>query len=168
MTPVATQEKTIVVGLGELHVTRDADATLVCLGLGSCIALCAYDPVSRVAGMAHLVLPDSREGRDARRSAKFVDIGVPLLLEEMERLGAMRSRLILKIVGGAHMISSPSPNGVLNIGDRNAEAVRALLSSLGLPLQAADTGGNRGRTARLSVATGQLTVSTAGVSSYEL
>lgn len=162
MTATEAAAATVVVGLGEWAVSKDPDATLVCLGLGSCVALCAFDPVAKVAGMAHFVLPHSAEGRNAAAGAKFVDTGIPLLIRELERRGAVRSRLVLKIVGGARMITGPGANGALNIGDRNVASARTTLSSLGLRIAAEDTGGVRGRTVRLHVGTGALTVSAAG------
>ncbi len=157
-----TATRTVVVGLGEWTVSDDRNATLVCLGLGSCVALCAYDPVARVGGMAHFVLPRSADGRNTGPGAKFVDTGIPLLLLEMERRGAVRSRLVLKIVGGARMITTPGLNAALNIGDRNVESARETLKALGLRIAAEDTGGAHGRTVRLDVRTGELTVSAAG------
>lgn len=162
MTTASATAKTVVVGLGEWSVSNDRDTTLVCQGLGSCVALCAYDPVARVGGMAHCVLPHSAEGRNTGASAKFVDAGIPILLAEMERLGASRSRMILKLVGGARMITVPGVTAALNIGDRNIESAHATLAALGLRLAAEDTGGSRGRTVRLHVGTGQLVVSAAG------
>jgi chemotaxis protein CheD len=162
MTATGLAETTVVVGLGEWTVSTDPRTTLVCLGLGSCVALCAYDPVAKVAGLAHFVLPTSAEGRSAGPGAKFVDTGIPLLIGEMERLGAARSRLVLKIVGGARMITAPGVNGALNIGDRNVASARSTLAGLGLRIAAEDTGGVRGRTVRLNVGTGTLTVSAAG------
>ncbi len=150
-----------IIGLGELEVSGSADAVLVCLGLGSCVALCAYDPVGRVGGMAHMVLPASSEGRAQGPDARFVDLGVPLLIDRMRRAGALRSRLVLKIAGGAHILAAAT-NGTLNIGRRNAEATREILTALGLQLHAEDTGGGHGRTVRLHVGTGEITVSTAG------
>ena len=166
--PHARAEKTIVIGLGELHATKEADTVLVCLGIGSCIALCAYDTIAKVAGMAHLVLPSSLEGRNSASTAKFVDRGIPLLLGQMEGLGAMRTRIVAKMAGGANMLTAAGISNSLNIGERNIQAARTVLADLGLPLRADDTGGNRGRTVRLCVHSGRITVSTAGGSAYEL
>jgi chemotaxis protein CheD len=164
----ATQDLTTVIGLGELQSTRERQAIFVCLGLGSCIAFCAHDPVTKTAGMAHLVLPDSTEGRDSGSPAKFVDLGIPRLLHNMVELGALKSRLVLKIVGGAHMMATAPLNGHANIGDRNSKAAKTALAKLGLTISGEDIGGNRGRTVRLNVESGLLTVSTSGGPSHEL
>jgi chemotaxis protein CheD len=169
MTQAVPQERVIDVGLGELHVTDDVDAVLVARGLGSCVAVCAYDPKRMVGAMAHVVLPHSGQGRRTGGSAKFADEGIPLLLQRMEQLGAARSRIILKIVGGSQVIAFPGPNStVANIGEQNTQAARAILTSLGLRLRGDDTGGNRGRTVRLCVGSGRLVVWTIGGSSYEV
>ena len=73
----AADQESIVLGLGEWRVTADPAATLVCLGLGSCVALCARDPLNKIGGMVHMVLPDSGEGRVQGNGAKFVDLAVP-------------------------------------------------------------------------------------------
>ena len=164
----AVRGKLTVLGLGELHASDDPDDVLACIGLGSCVALCAYDPYARIGGMVHLVLPNSVEGRTNGSDAKFVNLGIPLLLQRMETLGAIRRRTAVKLVGGAHMIVVPGFEKMPNIGDRNVEAARIMIASLGLKLCGGDIGGNRGRTVRLFVASGQLTVSTAGGPSVEI
>ena len=156
-----------VLGLGDMEVTRDPSVTLVCLGLGSCVAVCVYDPMAKVGGMAHIVLPQSN-GREDTSSAKYVDTGVPRLLAEMTKRGASLSRLIVKIVGGAQMSSAPGLNSIFNIGEKNLEATKSILAAHGISVAAADTGGSRGRTARLSVATGNLAVTRAGGIAKEL
>ena len=155
------ESKTIVLGLGQLQATQDPAAVLVCLGLGSCVAVCAHDPVSKTAGMAHLVLPSFDDGRRPGTEGRFVDTGIPMLIEQMTKLGATPGRIVAKIVGGAQMIPAPG-NSNLAIGDRNVDAARAVLRRLGLIVRSADTGGNRGRTVKLYTDSGRLTVSTVG------
>jgi chemotaxis protein CheD len=169
MTKQQTQQRAdIVLGLGELRAARGEDTVLISLGLGSCVALCAYDPVSKVGGMAHMVLPRSSEGRSDGRNSKFVDHAIPMLIEEMLELGAIKSRMIVKITGGGQMIATQSRNGLLDIGDRNVESTRAVLADLGLSVQADETGGTHGRTARLYLGSGKLLVSAVGGASREL
>ena len=162
------QDTNITLGLGELRAATGADTVLACLGLGSCVAMCAYDPVSKVGGMAHMVLPRRGESTGQAVSAKFVDCGVPMLIEQMEQLGAKKSRLVVKLVGGAQMIANQNHNGVFHIGERNAETAKAVLADLGVPIRAVDTGGNRGRTVRLHLESGRLMVSSVGGPSHEL
>lgn len=163
------EEKTeIVLSLGQLRAAQGEEIVLISLGLGSCVALCAYDSVTKVGGMAHMVLPESKEGSSKEPSPKFVDCAIPMLFEEMKKLGAVQSRLKVKIVGGAQMLQLQSKNGLFNIGSRNVEAAETTLAALGVPLVAAETGGNHGRTVRLFLDSGKVIGSRVGQPSYEL
>src|SRR5437867_3655500 len=93
----------IMVGIAEIRVSRSADDVLIALGLGSCIGVCLYDPQARVAGMAHIVLPDST-GHETN-PCKFADTAIPLLCQEMERSGASSSRLRAALAGGAQLFA---------------------------------------------------------------
>jgi len=148
------------VGLGQLAASGERGAILSALGLGSCIGLSAYDPVARVAGLVHVMLPDSAIASHAGPPGKYADTAVPALVAALERLGAERARLVCKMAGGAQMFASGG--GILNIGARNAIAVRAALTGAGLRLKAADTGGNAGRTLEIQVATGEVRVRSVG------
>ena len=160
-----TDEKTVVVNLGEVFVTKDPGTVLSCVGLGSCVAVCAYDPYAKIGGMAHVVLPNSNGNHVP--SPKFADIAVPLLLDKMQEKGAYRIRLVIKIAGGARM-------GLLNnqmansIGEKNADAIKNILAAKGIRLAASDVGGNRGRSVRLHLSTGKVFVKTIGSEGHEL
>lgn len=149
-------------GLGEMKVASGGPSTLACLGLGSCVGIAVYDPHSGVAGMAHFVLP-ADEGKTAPGgSAKFVDTGLERLIEAMIRKGAMKSRLVVKLAGGARMALAGANDAIFRIGERNAAAAKEALRREGMRLAASDLGGSRGRTLRMSVETGEVTVSGAG------
>ncbi len=162
------QTQAVVISLGEMHVTGDPSSQMVCFGIGSCIAFTAFDPVSKVSGMAHFVLPDSKQSSGGTNQVRFVDTGIPILLDGLAQAGAMRSRLVFKIAGGAHMVVARGFESRLNIGQRNIEAARATMDALGLRLRSEDVGGAHGRTIRMTAATGSVTVSTVGGASYEL
>lgn len=163
------EEKTdIVLSLGQLRAAQGEGIVLISLGLGSCVALCAYDPVSKVGGMAHMVLPGRSANGANGASPKFVDSAIPMLFEEMEKLGAARSRLNVKIVGGAQMLHLQDKNGLFNIGSRNVETAKTVLAGLAVPLAADETGGAKGRTVRLSLDSGKLVVSHVGEPSHEI
>jgi len=147
--------------LGEWAVSDDSERELVCLGLGSCVAFSAHDSESGVAGMAHMVLPDSTNGKPGGAEAKFVDLAIPLVLKEMEALGANRKKMKIHLAGGAQMLQGASFTDTMQIGKRNAEAAQETLKKLGVRITTEDTGGHSGRTVRLTVASGQLNVSTA-------
>ena len=152
--------------LGQWDVTDEPETVLVCLGLGSCVALCLHDPVAKVGGMAHMVLPDSRDST-ANTGAKFVDVAVPMVVEEMENRGAVRRRLICYLVGGAHIVINNSTPLAL-VGERNVEAARTVLKEQRIHVRDVDVGGGRGRTVRMHVGSGQLVVAHAGEAGREL
>ena len=162
-----TQLDTIVVGMGELQVSVDPHAVLTCLGLGSCIGFAAYDPIVKVAGMAHIVLPDSG-GKTGVVAGKFADTALPFLLEEMGKLGASKGRMLVKISGGAQMSLAAGSSGIFKTGERNLEATRIAVTKIGLRIAAANVGGHSGRTLRLYVESGRVTVTTAGTEIKDL
>ncbi len=157
------------VGIGELRASRDPLEILVAYGLGSCVGVCLYDPQTKAGGLAHVMLPDSGEASSQRPPSKFADRAVPMLLEEVVKLGAVPRRIVGKIAGGAQMLAGPgfSVNG-FNVGERNVEAVRLALERHGVPLLKADTGGNRGRTLALHLSSGKVLVRTIGEKEAEL
>jgi chemotaxis protein CheD len=142
--------------MGEIEVSRRAGDELVARGLGSCIGLALIDRVSGVAGMAHIVLPES-QGLD-REPGRFADVAVPALIAEMQKAGAVLRRLDAVLAGGARMFEL----GEMDIGARNAAAVKSGLARAGVKVRAADTGGDRGRTMRLTVGEFRVTVKEAG------
>ena len=168
--PRAPQDA-IPVGMGEAKTTRRATDVLVAHGLGSCIALCMRDPVMRVAGMAHIVLPQSPPRGDHRSAepveAKFADVAVPHLLSEMERAGAVPARLKVAMVGAAQLFAGEEGKG-LDIGKRNIVAVLEALNARGLRLLAHDLGGTFGRICQVFAADGRVLVHTIGSGEREL
>lgn len=145
--------------MAEIAVSRYQGDILVALGLGSCIGVAVLDRASLVAGLAHVVLPESRPG--GATPGKFADTAVPELLRQMTGLGAGAARLHAVLVGGAQMFSAGASSG-LDIGRRNEEAVKAALAAAGIPITTALTGGNAGRTVRVHIGTGLVTCKQAG------
>jgi chemotaxis protein CheD len=144
----------VMVGMADIQVVR-GNGQLMCLGLGSCIGLCGLDPVSGVAGMVHVMLPEAFQGKGEEKPGKFADTGVPALLEAMRRAGADLNRTKFAMAGGAQVFKfSANTETKLDIGTRNAQAVEANLRKLGLRVTAQDTGGNTGRTVIFTVETG--------------
>jgi chemotaxis protein CheD len=143
----------LVAGIGEMVLSADPNVTLVAYGLGSCVALVAWDSVAHVGGLAHFMLPS---GQADGLPVKFVDAGLPTFLRAFRSAGGHPQRSELKAVGGAAMLALAS-NG-LEIGRRNADAVLAALDAAGLRLHASELGGKSGRTVQLSVGTGRLLV----------
>jgi chemotaxis protein CheD len=152
------------VRMGEIAASARRGQRLVALGLGSCIGLGLVDRRRGAAGLAHVVLPQSPEGQ-SDPALKFADRAVPALVARMVALGARPSRLEAVLVGGASMFAT-SPT--LEVGARNEAAVRERLAELGIPVVAAATGGSRGRTVRIDVATTAVQVREAGGKDVEL
>jgi chemotaxis protein CheD len=153
------------VRMGELAVSTTAGDVLVSLGLGSCIGLALTDRRMGVAGLAHIVLPDSH-GQAPASPGKFADLAVPQMVAELEALGARRIRLQGVLVGGATMFTAAA--GGHEVGHRNEAAVRERLAALRIPVVAAATGGAKGRTIRVDVATAGVTVREAGGAEHAL
>jgi chemotaxis protein CheD len=153
------------VRMGELAASAVADDVLVSLGLGSCIGLALLDKRVGVAGLAHVVLPTSG-GSAAPGSWKFADFAVPELIRRVVELGARRQMLEAVLVGGASMFAVSTAS--LEVGQRNEAAVRELLAEMRIRVVADATGGSRGRTIRVDVASGGVTVREAGGESTEL
>jgi chemotaxis protein CheD len=139
--------------------TAKAPDILLTAGLGSCIGICIHDPVLKVGGMAHIMLPASN-GNPGGNPLKYADTAMVLLHKEILSLGANNARLKAKIAGGAQMFSFPGKPPVLKIGERNAEAVEQELRKYGIPLLVADVGGSFGRTIHFDVGTGELRIRT--------
>jgi chemotaxis protein CheD len=143
--------------MGEMVVSSDPNEELVALGLGSCIGLAIVDRTSGVAGLAHIVLPESNDRVD--QVGKFADTAVPELIAKMRKAGAVERRFETAIAGGARMFELSTG---LDIGARNETAVRAALAKARVAVKAAQTGGNTGRTVKITVGDLLVTVRSAG------
>ena len=127
--------------------------------LGSCIGIALYDRVAKIGGLAHVILPSSKEG--SGDPGKFADTAVDLLIEQALEAGAEKKRLTAKIVGGAAMFGHNTASG---LGLRNEEAVKERLASHCIRIAASETGGNKGRKMMLNPATGDVKVEIIGES----
>ena len=147
------------VGMADYKVGRDP-AVIISYGLGSCIGISLYDPLTKIGGLLHIMLPDSTQSKSVENPAKFADTGIPLMLNDIVKLGAVQSRLVAKIAGGAQMFAFANATDIMRVGARNAEAAKKILQSLHIRLLAEDTGGNYGRTVQIDLATGVYKVKT--------
>lgn len=148
------------VDIAMMKVAR-APEQLYSLGLGSCIGVAVFDPVVRIGGLIHILLPSMsgfENGNHVR--TKFADSGIVDLVDAVIRAGASRVRLKAKMAGGASMFAIRSTSDVHEVGKRNIQSSRETLRSLGIDLIAHDTGGNKGRTIIFDIDTGQLTIKT--------
>ena len=149
----------IKVGMADLKVGKNPDS-LISYGLGSCVGIALYDAQTKVGGLAHIMLPDSTQARATDNTAKFADTAIPVLLEQILRLGAQRNRVTAKIAGGSQMFSFAQATDIMRIGDRNAEAVREVLKAHSIRILAEDVGGNYGRTVELLLESGVFVIKT--------
>jgi chemotaxis protein CheD len=151
----------IKVGMADLNVCRAPDA-ITTLGLGSCVGVALYDKSKKIAGLVHVMLPDSTIVRQNQNKAKFADTGIDLLIQELGKMGVRQSSLTAKIAGGAQMFSFSSNNDMLRVGERNVEAVKKKLKQLGIRILAEDTGDSYGRTVEFYPATGDFVIKSVG------
>lgn len=149
------------VGMADLNICNAPNA-ITTLGLGSCVGIILYDPVKKIAGLVHIMLPDSTKVKMNENKAKFADTGIDLLLIRLQAAGAGRGNLLAKIAGGAQMFAFRSNNDMLRIGERNVEATKAKLKQLGIRIVAEDTGCNHGRTIEFYPETNDLVIKAVG------
>ena len=116
--------------MADLAVCKAPDGVTT-LGLGSCVGIAIRDPVTKVGGLAHVMLPDSTAIKNNGSIEKFADTGIEELVRQMVAAGANRSRLEAKIAGGAQMFSFQKNCDLISVGDRNAEASKAKLKQMG-------------------------------------
>jgi chemotaxis protein CheD len=164
---IAPPRKTLVVGVADMVVSNDSSAEIITYSLGSCLGLTVYDPVKMVGGLLHLMLPDSTIDSVKANTMPymFVDTGVPRLFHAAYNLGADRSRLIVKVAGGAQLLDQ---QGIFNIGLRNIAALDKLIAQNGLKIHATDTGGLSSRTVRMDLANGTVTIKTPAAKPYPI
>ena len=130
------------------------EGILVTYALGSCIGLCFHDPRLHLGALLHIMLPLNMEsGRT--HPMKYADTGIKETLKQMEARGASRSRMTVKIAGGAKMFEISGGGGLGNIGQRNIESVHAILKRENIRLLAENVGGKVARTLLFDVASGQ-------------
>jgi len=149
----------IKVGMADLAVGK-APKRLITTGLGSCVGVCLHDTVTKIGGLAHVMLPDSTQARNIQNKAKYADTAIQILIEKMIALGAVKTRLVAKIAGGAQMFNFSGTSSIMRIGERNVEAVKKSLSSFNISILVEDTGGNFGRTIIFNPDNGELYIKT--------
>ncbi|WP_028561411.1 chemotaxis protein CheD [Paenibacillus pinihumi] len=150
------QEQIIKVGMADLNFAVQG-AVLRTTGLGSCVGVTLFDTKSKIAGMAHVMLPSSDIARDSSFNiAKYADTALPELIRLMKAAGAAPDRMVAKLAGGAQMFAQLGKSDTLRIGPRNVESCKNILSVYPIPILAEDTGGNYGRTIEIDSFTGIL------------
>ncbi len=152
--------ETVYIRIADLAVLQH-DGLLVTIGLGSCVGVALYDSNRKIAGLAHILLHDSgkyvKVGSNHFNAAKFADTAIPELIGAMEKMGAERKTLVAHLAGGSQLFDFKFEGA--GIGQKNLEAARSILKELGIRIISENTGGNHGRTMKISASTGEVTIS---------
>lgn len=146
------KQRSTVVGIGELAVLTGREGILVTYALGSCLGVSVWDPVTRVGGLLHAMLPEAPAGDLRETVSRYVDTGMEELLDRCRMAGGPTDRLVVKAAGGGSM--SASTTDVFRIGQRNVESLERALFAHRIVLFASDLGGSCSRTMSLDVTTG--------------
>lgn len=152
---------TLVVDISDIKVSNDPDTTIVTYALGSCIAVMVYDPVKKIGGMIHFMLPLSKTSPEKAEAnpAMFADTGIPLLFSKIYQLGSKKSDLIVKVAGGGKLYDD---GGAFDIGRRNYVVLRKMFWKNNIIVAAEDVGGPLSRTVRIRLNDGQTIVRSQG------
>ncbi|MCK0470775.1 chemotaxis protein CheD [Halalkalibacter sp. APA_J-10(15)] len=158
----------IKVGMADLNIVTPPN-TIRTSGLGSCVGLIIFDDQKNVAGMAHIMLPNSKLCKQSPPNvAKYADTAIPALIQDLKKKGAKPAFLKAKMAGGAQMFSFSTGNEMMRIGPRNIEAVRALLEALNIPIVSEDVGGKSGRTIEFNPVSNLLNIRTVNQGTKEI
>ncbi len=149
------------VGMADLNVCVSPNG-ITTLGLGSCVGIALRDPVTKIGGLAHVMLPDSTAIKNNSNIPKFADTGIEELVRKVVAKGANRTRLVAKIAGGAQMFAFQSKSDMVRVGERNVEACKKKLSEMRIPILAEDTGDSYGRTVIFYPETGDFIIRAVG------
>jgi len=155
------------VGIADLNLVLDPGAIMT-IGLGSCIGIALYDKIEKVAGLSHIMLPDSTQFKNVTNPMKFADLAIPLLIDKMEKQGCKKRNITAKIAGGASMFNFSDKSIISDIGKRNGEAVKKALGEQNIPVIAEEVGGDKGRTMILRASDGQVILKVVGQGTIEL
>ena len=139
----------VVIGISDMNVVKGT-GSIITYALGSCVGVAMYDSTKKIAGLAHIMMPSSKEIVDRNINVmKYVDTAIPELLKKMERIGASALNITAKVAGGAEMFSIAGASNRFNIGERNIEAVKIALQHMRIRIVSHDVGANYGRTVEL-------------------
>lgn len=157
----------LIVGISDIKVSNNAQDILVTYALGSCIGIVVFDPIAKVGGMLHYMLPDSNldQNKAKENPAMFADTGIPLLFKSCYKLGAEKKRMLVKVAGGASILDDTN---YFRIGQKNIMAMRKIFWKNNVMIEKEDTGANYNRTLRLEMSTGKVFVRSSGGEMKEL
>ncbi|WP_286172871.1 chemotaxis protein CheD [Caproiciproducens sp. MSJ-32] len=155
------EKREVRVGIADAAVVSSPD-TLITMGLGSCVGVALYDREKKLAGLVHIMLPDSKQFKDIVNPYKYADLGIEKLLLKMLSLGGNRECITAKIAGGASMFNFSDKRIISDIGQRNVLATREAIRKFAIPIIAEDVGGNKGRTMIVDSENGSVIIKTVG------
>ncbi len=157
----------LIVGISDIKISNNVNDVIITYALGSCIGISVYDPIAKVGGLLHYMLPDSTLDVNKAKDnpAMFADTGIPSLFKACYGLGAEKRRMIVKAAGGASILDDTN---FFRIGQKNIMAMRKIFWKNNVMITTEDTGANHNRTVRLDMATGKTFVRTSGGEMKEL
>lgn len=149
---------TMEVGMGEIAVSKSDDVTLVTF-VGSCVALCLFDPIHKIGGLAHVMLPEGKNHvTNSNLQGKYADVAVDTLLNNLVTKGAKIRNIKAKIIGGAQIFSNETGDNLFSIGSRNVESIKKILCKKDIPLISEEIGNKYGRWVKFDIQTGEIIV----------
>lgn len=150
-----------IVGVADMKVSNNPAEDVITYSLGSCIGLVIYDPVVRVGGILHYMLPESAIAKEkaVQKPFMFADTGIPRLFKTAYAMGAMKPRIKIFVAGGAEILDQ---NGFFNIGKRNYLALKKMFFKNKVMIDKQEVGGNINRTVRIEIASGDIFLKTSG------
>ncbi|MFX3674082.1 MAG: chemotaxis protein CheD [Paenisporosarcina sp.] len=155
-----TTRQVVKVGIADMNIVKSPDSIRTS-GLGSCVGVVLYDESLKIAGLIHVMLPDSNLSRtETVNVAKFADTGIPAMIDQLKLEGVQPFRLKAKIAGGAQMFQFTANKDTMRIGPRNVAAVKEYLLKSKIPLISEETGGSSGRTIEFDPSTTLLNIRT--------
>ncbi len=157
----------IIVGVSDMKVSNEAESTIVTYSLGSCIGVAIYDPVARVGGLLHYMLPESSLDPAKAKSNPnmFADTGIPTLFKSAYQLGAKKQRMKVVVAGGSQVLDQ---KGFFNIGKRNYMALKKIFWKNNVLIDHENVGGNSNRTVKLTVKDGSIWLKVSGKGVIEI
>lgn len=150
-----------IVGVADMKVSNRPEESVITYSLGSCIGLVIYDPVVRVGGILHYMLPESSidKQKAAAKPFMFADTGIPRLFKTAYQFGAKKQRMNIYVAGGAEILDQ---KGIFNIGKRNYMALKKMFFKNNVIIDRQDVGGHTNRTVRIDISTGDIYLKTSG------
>ncbi|MBN1824100.1 MAG: chemotaxis protein CheD [Endomicrobiales bacterium] len=162
-----TKSQRISINIAEFAIAKHSEI-IETQSLGSCVGVALYDRTTKMGGLAHIMLPDSKKVMVGGKPGKYADVAIKLMVDKLQEAGVNKMNLTAKIAGGACMFSGAGISDFMNIGLRNVNAIKQILSEMKIPLVAEDCGANHGRTVEFNLDSGKMTVKSSMASTKEI